>query len=109
FVVKFKSSSGLLVNSLKIPPKSTRKPPSSTGRTGGDSDTTVWATGKTVAQTGFSLAQTVAGASVIGARHRLFAPGCKAAAVHVIGREIHVIGRVCKKSGVRLVQFCGLP
>ena len=56
---------------------------------------TVSVTGFSVTLTGNSVALTVAAECNFHPVSRRFASICAAAALHVIGAEIHVVGRVC--------------
>ena len=85
----------LLVNSFEKPVSEARKMPSPTCRRDGDWRVTVWATGFSVAQTVFSVAVTVRGVCAFPVSARFGASICSVAAVHVIGRKIHVLRTVC--------------
>ena len=90
-----KATAAHWLNLLKTRAYDARKAPSPTLRRVSDSRSTVWATGFSVAQTVFSVAVTVRGVCAFPVSARFGASICSVAAVHVIGRKIHVLRTVC--------------
>ena len=107
FVGKIREERHSSVNSIEISMLAGRKWGSQRGRRASVLGDTVSVTGFSVAQTGFSVAQIVAPPCVLRPSPRLLASICRAGAVDVLGREIHVFRQVCNNCCITTTKTMG--